>query len=643
MALLIATELLTLYFAMSTLSAVRAFVGGEGLWSKAQKNSVLYLQKYVTSKDERHYRLFEGELAVPLGDRMARIEIEKPDMNMNVVMTGFQQGLIHPADIPEMVKLVRRFHKVPHLARALEKWNQGDQLVSEYIDLASQLHDEIRKKESSEAQISKMMNQVFELDARLTRVENEFSFALGEASRWLENILMLTLIFAVVTVECTGLFLTFSFGNRLKNVLGEMIVATNAVSEGNFKYTVPVHSKDELGQLAISLNRMISNLQQQIHDRETAQQASQAKNLFLANMSHEIRTPLNAVLGFSELLQDSNLTDEERQTYGSIIRRTGNSLTTIINDILDVAKVEAEQLKIEMAAFSFTQLMDDVYTLMRLRCDEKSIDLIFEKNGEISDFIFSDPVRIRQILVNMIGNAIKFTQRGSVTVKYQVLNGYLDFRIIDTGVGIPEAQTTQLFKPFSQGDSSVRKQFGGTGLGLVISQKLARLLEGDAGLSETHLGVGTEFFVRVKYIPQTPENAKVVADQVAKADLDESRLKDKKILVVEDSLDNQIIAQLFLRKSGVFADFASNGLEGVTKATENAYDLILMDIQMPVMDGYAATAILREKGLTIPIVALTGYAMKEDQQRCLSVGCNDFVSKPYDRAKLIKCILKNLS
>lgn len=639
MATLIAVELFTLFFAMNTLSAVRAFVGGEGLWSKAQKNAVYYLQKYAVTKDELYYKLFQEQLSIPLGDHDARVELEKPDMDMDVLTNGFVQGQIHPQDIPQMVKLVRRFHQVPHLARALEKWRLGDDLVFQFIDLAGLLRDEISKKKPSAVAVETLLTQISQIDVRLTVIENEFSYALGEASRWLENLLMILLITLVVTVESTGLFLTFKFAQRLSKVLGELNKAAVLVGQGDFTQSVPVRSKDELGQLALSLNKMIENLAKQTSERQHAEHASQAKNLFLANMSHEIRTPLNAILGFSELLQDPQLSETEKNKYAAIIKRTGESLTTIINDILDVAKVEAEQIKMDLTDFSLSQLLSDLHALLRMRCEEKGIQLIFEQRGEVSEFIHSDQTRLRQILANVIGNSIKFTDRGSVTLSYEVRGAFLYFTVKDTGVGITSEQLSHLFKPFSQGDSSVRKKYGGTGLGLIISQKLSNLLGGDVGLVDSRKDKGSTFFAKVNYTPAQKQAMPIVAPSEPQPEVKAS-LKDKKILVVEDSTDNQILAQLYLSKSGADVEFANNGAEGLKRAQEDKFDVILMDIQMPIMDGYTATSEIRKLGILTPIIALTGYAMKEDQEKCLKAGCNEYISKPFDRAKLINSLLK---
>lgn len=582
-------------------------------------------------------------LAKPLGfEETVRMAMQLATPDREAIKEGFLAGKNHPSDIVPRTNLMLRFHQVPHLARAIQEWEQADRLMNELIVLAERFHTEdLKRTATSEHKIDGIVSQIIILDQKLTEAENKFSALLGEASRWLEGLLMILLILAVATVEGTGLFLTISFGRSLTAVLLELDDAALRVGNDDFSVKVPERSGDELGQLAKSLNAMIENLVSQTSGRANAEHASETKNLFLANMSHEIRTPLNAILGFSELLSSGNVTPEDRARYAKIIKRTGSSLTTIINDILDISKVEAEQIQIQQSSFSLTQLMTDLHILMRMRADEKGIDLQFNKHPDVPDWIQSDPSRLRQILANIIGNSIKFTENGSVKVDYRVNGSEIFFTVEDTGGGIPLDLVDRLFKPFSQGDDSVQKKFGGTGLGLMISQRLAQLLGGDVGLMDNRPHIGSTFFVKIRFTESdAPEHAKAKGP-TAPVQFPQS-LNGRNILVVEDSKDNQLLADLFLREAGAKVDFADNGQLGVAAALQMNYDLILMDIQMPVMDGYSATAELRKLGCRTPIIALTGYAMKEDQDKCLRVGCDAYLSKPFDRSKLVHSVSSQL-
>lgn len=636
MAVLVALELFTLYFAMSTMSAVRGFVGGESQWSKAQKNAVFALNQYLITRNSAEYETFKKELETPLGDKTARLELLKENFDEYVVREGFVRGKINENDVPSMINLVRRFGDVPLMAKTLRAWTVGDELIEELLQLGEKIHNELPNGIDSKRQ-SYFMFEINRLDRELTRLETEFSFTLRTASRMMENVLMIALLFVVVTVACAGLYFTYRFGRHLTNTLRELNNTAITVGEGDFTQKVQVKSADELGQLAESLNKMVERLESQTIERQHAEQASQAKNLFLANMSHEIRTPLNAILGFSEILQDQHLEEKDKQRYAAIIRRTGESLNTIINDILDISKIEADRIETQEAPFSLSQMLSDLYALLKMRCDEKGIQLIFERIGQVSDYVITDQTRLRQILTNIIGNSIKFTEKGHVMLTYEVRGSMLFFTVSDTGAGISQEQRANLFKVFSQGDSSVRKKYGGTGLGLSIAQKLSQLLGGDAGLLDSEEGMGSLFFVQVKYNPtEKPVNEPIV--QIPSYNM--RAIANKNILVVEDSLDNQMLIEFYLTKNKANVVFANNGQEGVEAALKGNFDLILMDIQMPILDGYAATEELRRHGVAIPIIALTGYAMKEDQDKCLRAGCNEFLAKPIHKDKLLSTLAK---
>jgi signal transduction histidine kinase/CheY-like chemotaxis protein len=640
MATLIATELFTLLFAMDTLSAVRAFVGGEGIWSKAQKDAVLELQTYSFTHDELHYVNFRKHLLIPLGDHQARMEMQKPDMNMDIVREGFLGGQVHPHDIAPMVKLMRRFYKISYIHDAIVYWSEADDLIFTMIDKAEQLHKAILSSKQGDRSriIRKIYAEISQVNEHLTYVENEFSSTLGEASRWLEGILMILLIIAVATVESTGLILTIAFSRGLTKALHELHSFATNVGSGDFSKTVPVRSSDELGRLADALNKMAADLRSSTNERQLADEASNIKSLFLANMSHEIRTPLNAIIGFVDILKDTNLQESERKRYLDIIERTGYSLNTIINDILDISKVEAGKLEIEKTICSLPLVLRDLQSLLSLRCEEKGIELKFLTQN-IPEYIVTDVTRLKQILLNVINNAIKFTNKGCVTATFQTRDAQLLCTVEDTGIGVSAENIDKLFQPFSQVDLSIRKKFGGTGLGLILSKRLAQILGGDVVLRQSILDRGSVFEISIALgdlrgvsMPRT-----ISEDFVNR---NTKPFRGKRILIVEDSVDNQLLTEQYMLKEGAEVAIANNGLEAIELVHNGKFDLILMDMQMPVMDGYTATTKLREMGYDIPIIALTAHAMKEDLEKCLRVGCNDYLSKPFRRENLIHLIIR---
>jgi PAS domain S-box-containing protein len=389
--------------------------------------------------------------------------------------------------------------------------------------------------------------------------------------------------------------------------------------------------------------------------KESAEAGSRLKTEFLANMSHEIRTPMMAILGYTDLLRETNQDPTERDQSLRIIQRNGEHLLAVINDILDLSKIEAGHMVVETVHFNPFTVVMEAASLVRPRARDKGITFQVMSQGEIPATIQSDPVRLRQILINLLGNAIKFTQRGGVRLLVKMAtdpedpNPILRFDVVDTGIGMSEAESAKLFQPFTQADSSTTRKFGGTGLGLAISRRLSVRLGGDIRV-KSRPGQGSVFSLTIATGPldrsQMVVHPDTDLDEVERAEAEaerELRLRGGRILLAEDGLDNQRLITTVLQREGLEVDIAENGRIAVHKAmlawrAEQPYDVILMDMQMPELDGYGATARLRESGYTAPIVALTAHAMSGDREKCLSAGCNDFASKPIDRRRLIQMI-----
>lgn len=376
--------------------------------------------------------------------------------------------------------------------------------------------------------------------------------------------------------------------------------------------------------------------------REAAENANATKSAFLANMSHEIRTPLGVILGFAAMLKDPNLTPEEREHHFEIISRNGQALTRIIDDILDLAKVEAGRLEIEAVDFSFQQLMKEMTVLFLDRAQEKGIYLRTEWRGTIPSTIRSDSTRLRQILINVIGNAVKFTERGGVDIVIEgtdvpgVAKTQFTIRVRDTGPGLSAEQAQRLFKPFSQADNTTTRRYGGTGLGLALSKRLSEALGGDIAIEDCTPQRGCTFVI--SFVAGCSQQPKAdLAAQTSHANL-QGALIGTRILVVEDSADNQFLIQKVLQRFGAKVDMASDGEEGVTTAMANSYDAVLMDIQMPKKDGYQATKELLGRGFTPPIVALTAHAMVEEREKTRMAGFSGHLTKPIDTSEMIATV-----
>jgi signal transduction histidine kinase/CheY-like chemotaxis protein len=390
---------------------------------------------------------------------------------------------------------------------------------------------------------------------------------------------------------------------------------------------------------------------------QAAQAANRAKSEFLANMSHEIRTPMTAIMGYAELLRDSAARADDA-AVADIIRRNGEHLLGILNDILDLSKIEAGRLSSERAACSPEALVANVVSLMRVRADEKKLPLEVRYVGPIPEHIHTDTLRLRQVLLNLVGNAIKFTEAGSVHVLVQLVSpedgrtgaAKLQFQVVDTGIGMPPEHVAVLFRPFVQADAALNRQFGGAGLGLAISKRLAEMLGGEIAV-ESRPGKGSTFTLTVdpgplESVPMIEHPGEAVFRGAAVRAAPVGRiLADCRVLLAEDGPDNQRLISLLLTKAGAEVSVAENGQAALEQALAavaegRPFDLILMDMQMPLLDGYQATRELRTRGYRGPVVALTAHAMAEDRQKCLDAGCDDYLSKPIGRETLIGTVAR---
>ena len=373
--------------------------------------------------------------------------------------------------------------------------------------------------------------------------------------------------------------------------------------------------------------------------KNDAESASRAKSAFLANMSHEIRTPLTAIIGFGETLLQSDQTMSERLDAVMTIIRSGHHLLNLINDILDISKIEAGKLEVETALVNPFYLLNDVVHIIKPQALDKGLSFDVNYHFPLPVTVSSDFLRLKQILLNLCSNAIKFTAKGHILINVDsdIDQQRMTFEVIDTGIGLTESEQDKIFNAFTQADSSTTRRFGGTGLGLSLSQQLAQLLGGEIQV-ESERGVGSKFILAITtgaidrrnllysetQLPMVQDTRDFVGDE---------QLMKGHVLLAEDNNANQRLISLMLKKMGVTVDVADNGEEAVKKALQGNYDLVFMDMQMPVMDGLQATRLLREKGYAKPIVALTANAFSSDIESCLEAGCNEFLSKPIDQVK----------
>src|SRR6185503_4116998 len=355
MALLITIELCTLWFSVSTLSSVRSFVNGEGLWSKAQKDAVYTLLIYAHSHDEKDYKAFRNYLKVPEGDNITRLELQKPKPNLEIARQGFIQGRNHPGDVDGMINLLLRFHSVSYINRAIVVWGQAEQTMEQVIAISDRVHQMILSGKATQAEIDNEINRAEILNRKATLLEDDFSNTLGEGSRWLESVVLRILLTLSLTIGTTS------------------ILTTVIVGQGILKTRVKVYSRDEIGILATSFNQMTDTMEHYIDElrtteetlkkeKERAEASEKTKQLFLANMSHEIRTPMNGILGFAKLMEES-LKDEELLEYVRIIIKSGDDLLVILNDILDFERMEAGKVTFETIPFNLREVIHSIITM----------------------------------------------------------------------------------------------------------------------------------------------------------------------------------------------------------------------------------------------------------------------------------------
>jgi len=624
-------------------------VGGEGLWSKSQKNAILNLREYGYTYDEKNYEAFKEFLKVPFGDKIARIEMSKANPDLVKVREGFLQGRNHPDDIDNMIGLTRRFSKVYYLNKAFVAWQKAEPVLDELLEIGKRLHVLIESPNIDKEKITVLLYEIERLNTELTTLEDDFSYTLGEGARWLEGMVLRLVLALSITIGTTSILIAVSINRSIKKGLDVIVDGAELVKKGELETRVEVFANDEIGRVATAFNEMIATLEHKVAEskvteaklvteRQRAQSSERAKHVFLINMSHEIRTPMNGIQGFANYIRGS-LTDKEHLEAIEMIIKSADHLMRILNDILDFSGLGNGEVDFIKQPLKVRDVIKDACLYVESNAKLKKIALSYSIGARVPDIFIGDSIRLSQIFVNLVSNAIKFTENGTVVISADIIdeskeNVVIEFRVKDTGIGIPAEKQQKIFELFEQGASSASRKFGGVGLGLSMVKRLVELQNGKIFLESTP-DKGSEFYFRMPFLKiSDAENRNGISEE---SDPENKSGKGIKVLIVEDNPINQLLVIKVLQKRGYETTIAQNGKIAIEKYKNENFDIVLMDLQMPEMDGYEAAKYIRRmdpEKANIPIVAMTAHTIQGELEKCLAIGMNDYVSKPFSPDEL---------
>ncbi len=598
------TILIFILSAMSAafLNSARVFVQGEGIWAKAQKNAFISLYRYTYSRDSKDFNAYETSMSVIKDHKTGRDALLQDTTDWKTGFESFERAGYEKADLMFSNPTIRYFHSFPYMREAISVWTKTDALVSEISALANEVKETCNSTITTDA-LDTLRLRLITMNNDLSALEKDFSHAVREAATWLMRLFSWTIFIILVVALGMGLFISRKIIN--------------------------------------GINRTVENERMAlIKSAELEREANAAKSIFIATMSHEIRTPMNAILGMTDLLKDTHLTTEQLG-FVKTIHSSGIALLDIINDILDFSKVESGRLELEHISFNMEYMVNEIITLLDMRASEKNLELIVDYGPDCPQYVKSDPGRIRQVLINLLGNAIKFTQKGHVLLKVRQKvdergNTVLHFTVEDTGIGISAKDQEKLFNAFVQVDTGTDRKYEGTGLGLAISKRLVTLLQGTISV-ESRQGHGSRFHVSIPV--ETAEE---------QSRLNRADLEGIKILVVDDYEANRRVFEGQLRAFGMQVESVSGGkeaLESLHKATEegNEFDIILTDQNMPEMDGYTLTRLIKkDRQISSSVVVVTSSGHRGNGQTFKEAGASGYLVKPVDRNTLHDLLAKVL-
>ena len=573
--------------------------------------------------------------------------MEKEHPDYTIVKSKLIQGRNHPEDVDGMAKLLRRFHNVYYLKKAFTAWAKAEPVLDQLILIGEELHALVQSNANKE-DIAILLNKIDALNVQLTKLEDNFSFTLGEGARWLENLVLRAVLALSVTIGLTTVLIAISINRNLKRGVDAIIIGSEKIRDGDLNTRVEMFSEDEIGMVANAFNEMTKTLEQNIRElrsteakmvleKQRAEKSEHAKQQFLINMSHEMRTPLNAILGFARHLQQALLGKDEQDSLKMIVE-SGDHLLITVNDILDFTNIETGEISFVSNPLEVTSVIKSTVQLVAHNASLKGIELKYEVDPAIPTVLYGDGPRLSQILLSLFSNALKFTEEGSILISADLIgrdneNITIEFRVKDTGIGIAKDKQEKIFDLFEQASNHMTRKFGGTGIGLTIVKHLVALQHGEISVS-SHPGEGSEFCFRLPFLFKGDDlrlPTKPLLTSRSNAQRSEFG-KGIKILIAEDNAINQLLVLKLLQRHSYQTTVAENGRVALDKYQQEDFDIILMDLQMPEMDGYEATINIRNlesNKSNVPIVAMTAHTITGDYEKCMAIGINDYISKPF--------------
>ena len=646
--LAVALTVLTM-FAITIISGVRAYVAGEGLYAKYQKDAVFYLRRYVQAANEPDYRKFSDAIAVPLGDGNARRALDKPSPDRENAARFLRDGQNSPGDVPSLVKLFLRFRHFSFMGAAIRIWGQADELTDELADLGRKAHVRIAGGRISPRERDDLISRIDDLNEHLIVLENAFSQTLGEGSRWVTDVVFKALLLADLVLLVVGFVASTMLGKSVVKEIDEISAAVGRIAQGDLSTRCAEEGSDEFVRLAAGVNQMASSIEHAQRElklaRDKALQASRVKSEFLANMSHEIRTPLNVVLGYTDVLADEidAHENEDMKEHLDAIRRAGRRLNRTIQGILDFSKIEARAFELRPQAVKLATMLERHVEDIRILAEQKNLRIRCVIDDPKATVLF-DEYCLSGALTNLLQNAIKFTEEGSVTAKlYRGSDRNLKISVTDTGIGIEPGYLARIFEPFSQEESGYTRRFEGNGLGLALTRSYLHL-NGATVSVQSHKGQGSMF--TITFSPESElrlTTPNPVENGVANGTARRPAARRPCVLVVEDDPDNQVLIRTILKKN-YEVRMASSADEARRELGANngpPIELILMDWSLKGdEDGVTLTRNLRldERYKNTPVVALTAHASAEDRKLAKATGFDAFLGKPVDRDELFRTL-----